>query len=251
MPKKLDKCVKKVKKDGKSEDSAYAICSASTGIKKKKGGGWTKPVEESFYYAYFENSNGVFERIGIIESSDIKYWLESEGSKYKHLKLVKNSGHFMKLDNLNESWDVVDRGIEDVLFHEKSTFKRFSQESKTDKIVKRANKDKPQDQRKHHMKASRGINRKDQNYIPKYRQLGHQNTLPTADNVLKNAKKASSGAWKLSKRQVAELAAKYKFNVPTGKKRSKHLGSTGIVMWRKSPKDYYLVKFSKHHRTGK
>lgn len=42
MPKKLDRCVKKVKKQGKKEDQAYAICSKSTGIKRKKGGGWTK-----------------------------------------------------------------------------------------------------------------------------------------------------------------------------------------------------------------
>lgn len=42
MPKKMDRCVKAVKKTGKSESSAYGICSANTGIKKKKGGGWTK-----------------------------------------------------------------------------------------------------------------------------------------------------------------------------------------------------------------
>lgn len=39
MPKKLEKCVEKV---GKKAKSAWAICIASTGIKKKKGGGWTK-----------------------------------------------------------------------------------------------------------------------------------------------------------------------------------------------------------------
>jgi len=42
MPKKLERCVKKVRKQGKSKSSAYAICSSSTGIKRKKGGGWTK-----------------------------------------------------------------------------------------------------------------------------------------------------------------------------------------------------------------
>lgn len=42
MPAKLDRCVKGVMKQGKKENQAYAICSASTGIKKKKGGGWTK-----------------------------------------------------------------------------------------------------------------------------------------------------------------------------------------------------------------
>lgn len=39
MPKKLDKCVKQVKKSGKSESSAWAICQSSVmgkGKSKKK-----------------------------------------------------------------------------------------------------------------------------------------------------------------------------------------------------------------------
>jgi len=42
MPKKLEKCVSKVKEQGKPEDQAYAVCSASTGIKRGKGGKWVK-----------------------------------------------------------------------------------------------------------------------------------------------------------------------------------------------------------------
>jgi hypothetical protein len=42
MPAKLKRCVGKVKKQGNDESSAYAICSSSTDIKRKKGGGWTK-----------------------------------------------------------------------------------------------------------------------------------------------------------------------------------------------------------------
>ena len=45
MPAKLDRCVKKVKRQGKDESSAYAICSSSTGWKRKKGGGWRKTKE--------------------------------------------------------------------------------------------------------------------------------------------------------------------------------------------------------------
>jgi len=41
MPAKLDRCVKKVQAKGHSKSSAYAICTTSTGIKRKKGGGWT------------------------------------------------------------------------------------------------------------------------------------------------------------------------------------------------------------------
>jgi len=51
MPKSLEKCVNDVKEQGKSEDSAYAICSNSTGYKVGKGSTkhkkkWIK--EESF-----------------------------------------------------------------------------------------------------------------------------------------------------------------------------------------------------------
>ena len=45
MPKKLESCVKQVKaknKGKKKKVNPWAVCSESTGIKKKKGGGWTK-----------------------------------------------------------------------------------------------------------------------------------------------------------------------------------------------------------------
>ena len=38
-PQTLDRCVKKVSKQ-KGTKNAWAVCVASTGIKKKKGGGW-------------------------------------------------------------------------------------------------------------------------------------------------------------------------------------------------------------------
>jgi hypothetical protein len=42
MPKKLDDCIKKVMRKGKTKSEAYAICSVSTGYKKAKGGRWIK-----------------------------------------------------------------------------------------------------------------------------------------------------------------------------------------------------------------
>lgn len=41
MPKKLDRCVKRVKKEGKSEDSAWAICQSAV---MGKGRGKRKKV---------------------------------------------------------------------------------------------------------------------------------------------------------------------------------------------------------------
>ena len=37
MPKKLESCVKKVSKTGKSKSSSYAICTSSLKKSKKKG----------------------------------------------------------------------------------------------------------------------------------------------------------------------------------------------------------------------
>jgi len=42
MPAKLDRCVKKVMASGKTKSQAYGACVKSTGIKRKRGGGWTK-----------------------------------------------------------------------------------------------------------------------------------------------------------------------------------------------------------------
>ena len=42
MPAKLDRCVKKVRAKSGRKVNPYAVCAKSTGIKRKKGGGWTK-----------------------------------------------------------------------------------------------------------------------------------------------------------------------------------------------------------------
>lgn len=46
MPQKYERCVRKVKaqnrKKGTKKVNPYAVCSASTGYVRKKGGGWRK-----------------------------------------------------------------------------------------------------------------------------------------------------------------------------------------------------------------
>jgi len=46
MPAKLERCVAKVKKSSLEVDP-WAVCVKSTGIKRKKGGGWTKGKHHS------------------------------------------------------------------------------------------------------------------------------------------------------------------------------------------------------------
>lgn len=46
MPKKLDRCVRKVMGQGYGKSRAYAICSKATGWVKGKGGKWVKQRKE-------------------------------------------------------------------------------------------------------------------------------------------------------------------------------------------------------------
>jgi len=61
------------------------------------------------------------------------------------------------------------------------------------------------------------------------------------------AKKSMSGIWRLTKHQVIDIAQKYKFHIPTEIARSKHLGSTGIIMLRQGPGKYFLIKKRKRY----
>jgi len=42
MPRRLESCVRKVRAKSKGKINPWAVCVKATGIKKKKGGGWTK-----------------------------------------------------------------------------------------------------------------------------------------------------------------------------------------------------------------
>lgn len=41
MPPKLERCIRKVRAKSGSKVNPYAVCAASTGIKRKPGGGYT------------------------------------------------------------------------------------------------------------------------------------------------------------------------------------------------------------------
>ena len=123
---------------------------------------------------------------------------------------------------------------------------QFIDEAKGKKVDDvKIKKDKPMDQTSHKLKMARGLNRKHLYQVPKYQRLSNEE-LRFAKNVVKYAKNAKTGVWKLSDAQVEEITAKYKFNRPTLTKRTKHLGSTGILMWL-NPKNnhFYLVKLGK------
>lgn len=82
MPKKLDRCVKKVKADGKSTDSAYAICSDSTGVKRKKGG-----------------------------LLDTTIWGDSYKNGYEPVKVVS----FTTTDTMNEIKSIIKQAVREII----------------------------------------------------------------------------------------------------------------------------------------
>lgn len=66
--------------------------------------------------------------------------------------------------------------------------------------------------------------------------------LGLSQKIVDVAKRAPSGIWRLTPLQVRELAIKYHHISPNARNPVKHLGNTGIVVWRKAPQKYYLVK---------
>lgn len=97
---------------------------------------------------------------------------------------------------------------------------------------------------------ARGLNRKNLRQVPdvhsahrSYDTLaGFIRGLDTSNKAVDIAKKAPSGVWRISKKQVLDISKKYKFNIPDQDKPMKHLGSTGIQLIRFKPGIYYLYK---------
>lgn len=93
-------------------------------------------------------------------------------------------------------------------------------------------------------RSARSPNRKHQNLMPNYKKF----VAPihsSIDNMLDGIKKANRGIWRITNAQVLDVAKKYKFFIPNKNYPTKHLGSTGIVLWRKGPDKYFLVKQKK------
>ena len=106
--------------------------------------------------------------------------------------------------------------------------------------------------KKHSMKSDRPMDRKHPGWVPRTHQTDI--ALPMGQRALDIAKDADQGIWKISKPQAVAIATKYRMHLPNDKTPAKRLGSTGIVMWRKT-KDIpepqmFLVKHEKIIRSG-
>ena len=112
----------------------------------------------------------------------------------------------------------------------------------------------PKDALNSHRFKERGGNRKNLRQVPDSHRVQKTSTissmikgLDTSSRTVDVAKKAPSGVWKLSKKEILDIARKYKFIIPTTDTPMKHLGSTGIQMIKYKPGHYYLYK---PHHTG-
>lgn len=106
--------------------------------------------------------------------------------------------------------------------------------------------------KKHSMKNVRGQNRKHPGWVPRTHQ--RDLAIPLAQRILDIAKDSDEGIWKISKAQALSLSTKYRMHVPDDKTPAKRLGSTGIVMWRKTrgvpEPELFLVKHDQIMRSG-
>ena len=104
-----------------------------------------------------------------------------------------------------------------------------------------------------HRFKERGQNRKDMSQVPASYRVKKTSMVPaglaamikgldTSSRSVDIAKKAPSGVWRITPKEVNDIAKKYKFFIPVEDKPMKHLGSTGIQMIRYKPGVYYLYK---------
>lgn len=106
--------------------------------------------------------------------------------------------------------------------------------------------------KKHHMGVDRSDNRKTASFVPASAHT--EKGIMVGQQILNKAKDADSGIWEISLPVAYAIAQKYRFNIPNAKKKIKHLGSTGIVMYFKydhntnTPK-LFLVKQDKFMRS--
>lgn len=102
-------------------------------------------------------------------------------------------------------------------------------------------------------KYERGSHRKNMQQVPDSQRVDKRSimssNLGSAKKIVEVAKNAPSGIWRITPSQVSWLAQKYHHIPPNQHKNIKHLGNTGIIVWRKAANVYYLVKPSKHFLT--
>jgi len=91
MPKELEGCVQGIKKSGKPEEEAYAICAKKTGWVRKKEGGWRN---EKTGKVYNENFTLISEEITFKElfegNQQTLNWLRNNKDIIDEIKRLKS-----------------------------------------------------------------------------------------------------------------------------------------------------------------
>lgn len=90
MPKQLEKCVKDIQKEGKSESEAYAICAKSTGWVRKSGGGWINKKTGEVFNENFEKSYITFTKLFFESNQSTLKWLQDNKNIISEIKRLKS-----------------------------------------------------------------------------------------------------------------------------------------------------------------
>lgn len=117
------------------------------------------------------------------------------------------------------------------------------------KLKLRKTWDKPERVGSHLQVINRGMDRKNMRQVPQSRRIMTPNSIigNSANRILTTAKKAPAGMWRLTPLQVRWISQKFHHRPMINvNKPVKHLGNTGIMLWRKDRGLYFLVKRGKH-----
>lgn len=103
----------------------------------------------------------------------------------------------------------------------------------------------------HFLKMNRGLNRKSLSQTSKV----NRRHLSTANIPMPNpvivAKKTYQGIWHISPLDAINIARKYRMYLPDVDKPQKHLSTTGILLFRNSKGQYFLIKSPKLKRKSR
>lgn len=168
--------------------------------------------------------------------------------RYYYLDLIKRLDEV--ISNRDKSDEYVDK-IEDLIGYKESiSFEQFMLSESVKKFdAGKFDWKNPQSVKKYkdrRYELNKGMSGKTFQQVPDIHRS--YSSLGVSKKVVDTAKKAPSGIWRLTPLQVKEIAMKYHHISPNKRNPIKHLGNTGIVVWRKAPNLYYLVK---HRNFGK
>lgn len=224
----------------------------------------------NIYPCEFASHNEVLSSINEAKISEIKDSTQAYKNGWVRLGLYGRSNEYeLEVEGLRKSYSSIkpyisklknDLGIIEIDFFPNNSIVEFKNylelegfllnEGIRDIKLKKKNFRDKKTYNTHSQKSIKGMNRKHLGQVSKqkWQRFSSWRNLGTSRKVIDNAKKSSSGIWRVTPQQVKEISLKYHFYPPNAIHQIKHLGNTGIMIWRKDRGVYYLVKPTVKHK---